>query len=103
MKLRCTALAIATVSLLGAGTAQADAALAKAKNCTACHASDRKLIGPAFKTIGAKYRDDTGAAARLVGKVKGGGVGVWGKVPMPANPQVNDQEALSLVKWILAQ
>lgn len=93
----------ASALVFGAGAAQADAGLAKAKNCTACHAVDKKLIGPAFKAIAAKYKDAGGAQALLVKKVQGGGVGVWGQVPMPANPQVNAAEAAALVKWILAQ
>lgn len=86
-----------------AAPAHADAAMAKAKNCTACHAVDKKLIGPSFKDIAAKYKDDGGAVAVLVGKVQGGGSGVWGQIPMPANPQVNGDEAKALVEWILTQ
>jgi cytochrome c len=93
---------VATALLAVSGLAQADANLAKAKNCTACHAVDKKLIGPSFKDIAAKYKEDAGAAAKLAGKVRAGGVGVWGQIPMPANPQVNEAEAAQLVKWVLS-
>ena len=76
--------------------------LAKDKNCLACHAIDKKLVGPAYKDIAAKYKADKNAQATLVKKVREGGVGVWGQIPMPANPQVNEQEAQALVKWVLS-
>jgi len=81
----------------------ADQALATAKNCMACHAVDKKLVGPAFKDVAAKYKGDKSAADKLAAKVIKGGSGAWGPVPMPANPQVNDAEAHKLVAWILAQ
>lgn len=81
--------------------AQAD--LAKAKNCMACHAIGSKLVGPAYKDVAAKYAGQKDAEARLVAKVMKGGSGVWGPVPMPANPQVSEAEAHTLVKWVLAQ
>jgi cytochrome c len=81
--------------------AQAD--LAKAKNCMACHAIGSKLVGPAYKDVAAKYAGQKDAEAKLVAKVIKGGSGVWGPVPMPANPQVSEAEAQSLVKWVLAQ
>ena len=76
--------------------------LAKTRNCVACHAADRKLVGPAFKDIAAKYANDKDASVRLTKKVREGGTGVWGQVPMPANPQVSPEEATTLVKWILS-
>jgi cytochrome c len=81
--------------------AQAD--LAKSKNCMACHAVGSKLVGPAYKDVAAKYAGQKDAEAKLVAKVMKGGAGVWGPVPMPANPQVSDAEAHALVKWVLAQ
>jgi cytochrome c len=84
------------------GAAFADDELYKTKNCFACHRIDRTHLGPAFKTIAAKYVDDKGAEARLVTKIREGGVGVWGQVPMPAQPQVTEAEALTLARWILA-
>lgn len=76
--------------------------LAQSKNCMACHQIDRKVIGPAYKDVAAKYAGQADAAARLVPKVMKGGAGVWGPVPMPANPQVSEAEARQLVQWILS-
>ncbi|MHB1198842.1 MAG: c-type cytochrome [Polaromonas sp.] len=81
--------------------AQADLQLAKAKNCLACHSVDKKLVGPAYKDVAAKYAGQKDAVAKLEAKVMKGGSGVWGPVPMPANPQVNAEEARKLVAWIL--
>jgi cytochrome c len=83
--------------------AQDPAALAKAKNCMACHAINTKLVGPAYKDVAAKYAGQKGAEDKLVVKVMKGGSGVWGPVPMPANPQVSEAEAHTLVKWVLSQ
>ena len=83
--------------------AMANADLAKAKNCMACHAVANKLVGPAYKDVAAKYAGQKDAEAKLVAKVQKGGSGVWGAIPMPANPQVSEAEAHTLVKWILAQ
>jgi cytochrome c len=69
--------------------------------CTACHAADRKVVGPAFKDVAAKYRGKDVEAA-LVEKVKNGGAGVWGQVPMTPNPQVPDEDLHAMVKWILS-
>lgn len=97
------ALALAALGLLAAGPALASADLAKQKNCLACHATDKKLVGPAYKDIAAKYKNDKGAHAQLAKKIREGGVGVWGQIPMPANPQVTEQEAQTLAKWVLSQ
>ena len=91
------------VSALVSTSAFAQADLAKAKNCMAFHAIGTKLVGPAYKDVAAKYAGQTGAEDKLVQKVMKGGSGVWGPVPMPANPQVSEAEARSLVKWVLAQ
>ena len=77
--------------------------LAKKHNCFACHAVDKKLVGPSYKDVAAKYRNDPQAEAKLFEKVKKGGQGVWGQVPMPPNSQVPDGDIKSLVKWILSQ
>ena len=90
-------------SALLSGSAFAQADLAKAKNCMACHAVANKLVGPAYKDVAAKYEGQKGAEDKLVQKVMKGGAGVWGPVPMPANPQVSEAEARSLVKWVLSQ
>ena len=92
----------ATFLFFGAPRAFADQALATSKNCMSCHAVDRKLVGPAYKDVAAKYKGDKAAADRLAAKVMKGGGGVWGAVPMPSNPQVNETEAKNLVAWILS-
>jgi cytochrome c len=83
--------------------ALADQALATAKNCMACHAIDKKLVGPAYKDVAAKYAGQKDAVDRLAAKIMKGGSGVWGPVPMPANAQVNDAEAKKLAAWVLSQ
>lgn len=82
--------------------AMADEALAKSKNCLACHAVDKKLVGPAYKEVAAKYAGNAKAADMLAAKIMKGGSGVWGAVPMPANPQVNEAEAKKLAAWVLS-
>ena len=97
-------LAVAALGLaVASGPVFAQAELAKQKNCLACHAVDKKLVGPSYKDVAAKYKGDKDAVAKLAKKIREGGVGVWGQVPMPANPQVNEQEAMSLAKWVLSQ
>ena len=91
-----------TVSALASQAALANPDLAKAKNCMACHTIDKKLVGPAYKDVAAKYKGDAKAAAMLAGKVKAGGKGAWGEIPMPPN-NVTDDEAKKLVAWVLAQ
>lgn len=96
-----------TIATLAAGIAastpaMADLALATAKNCMACHAVDKKLVGPSYKDVAAKYAGQKDAAEKLAGKVLKGGSGVWGPVPMPANAQVSAEEAKKLVAWVLA-
>jgi cytochrome c len=84
-----------------AGPALADQALATAKNCMACHAVDKKLVGPAYKDVAAKYAGQKDAVDKLSVKIMKGGAGVWGPVPMPANTQVNEAEAKKLASWVL--
>jgi cytochrome c len=91
------------LSALASSNAMANADLAKAKNCMACHAVANKVVGPAFKDVAAKYAGQKDAEAKLVQKVIKGGSGAWGAVPMPANAQVSEAEAHTLVKWVLAQ
>lgn len=81
--------------------ALADQALATAKNCMACHAVDKKLVGPSYKDVAAKYKDDKSAVDKLAQKIMKGGSGVWGPVPMPANAQVNEAEAKKLAAWVM--
>jgi len=99
--LHVSAALIAGALSLSSGAAFASLDLAKTKNCVACHAVDKKLVGPAYKDVAAKYASDKDAVAKLSKKVREGGVGVWGQVPMPANPQVSADEATTLVKWVL--
>lgn len=79
----------------------ADQALATAKNCMACHAVDKKLVGPSYKDVASKYAADKGAVDKLAAKILKGGSGAWGAVPMPANTQVNEAEAKKLAAWVL--
>lgn len=97
-----TLFAIAVVASLAA-PAMADQALATKNNCMACHAVDKKLVGPAFKDVAKKYASQKDADAVLIAKVMKGGSGVWGAIPMPANAQVKEADAKTLVNWILAQ
>lgn len=83
--------------------AMADLALATSKNCMSCHNIDRKVVGPAYKDVAAKYRGDKTAPARLATKIMEGGGGVWGVVKMPSNPQVSEAEAKKLAAWVLSQ
>jgi cytochrome c len=79
----------------------ADEALAKSKNCMACHAVEKKLVGPSYKSIAQKYAGDAKAAELLATKIVKGGAGVWGAIPMPANPQVSEADAKKLAAWVL--
>ena len=82
--------------------ADARAELAKSSGCTACHGTSRKIVGPAFSEIATRYAKDASAVDRLAERVKAGGSGVWGPVPMPPQTQLKASEARSLVQWILA-
>jgi len=94
---------VVIVSAFASQAAQANLDLAKAKNCMACHAIGTKVVGPAYKDVAAKYAGQKDAENKLVQKVMKGGSGSWGAVPMPANPQVTEAEARTLVKWVLSQ
>lgn len=95
-------LALAAAAAGIAAPALASADLAKKYNCTACHATDKKMVGPAYKDVAAKYKGQADAVAKLSEKVKKGGSGVWGPVPMPPNANVPDADVKALVDWILA-
>jgi cytochrome c len=90
-----TTVAVATPAL-------ANLALATSKNCMACHAVDKKLVGPSYKDVAAKYAGQKDAVDKLAVKIMKGGSGVWGPVPMPANTQVNEAEAKQLAAWVLS-
>jgi cytochrome c len=94
--------ALIAVAALGATNAMANADLAKKSNCLACHTADKKLVGPSYQDVAKKYAGQKDAEAKLIAKVKAGGKGVWGEVPMPPNPQVKDEDIKTLVKWVLA-
>jgi cytochrome c len=88
-------------------TARADEAprgqvIAQANACMGCHAVDRKLVGPSFQQIAAKYKGDAQAPSKLARKVKDGGSGVWGAIPMPAHPAMSDADIQTVVAWVLA-
>ncbi len=93
---------IMAAAITVAAPAMADEALAKSKNCMTCHAVDKKLVGPSYKDVAAKYAGDAGAVDKLAAKIVKGGSGVWGAIPMPANTQVNEAEAKKLAAWVLS-
>lgn len=90
------------LTALMSDVAFANADLAKSKNCMACHAVGNKVVGPAYKEVAAKYAGQADAEDKLTQKVLKGGSGVWGAVPMPANNQVSEAEARTLVRWVLS-
>jgi cytochrome c len=100
MKLIAASLIVAAG--LVATPALANLELAKKSNCLACHMVDKKLVGPAYQEVAKKYKGQADAEAKLVAKVKAGGVGVWGNIPMPPNTAVREDDIKALVKWVLA-
>jgi cytochrome c len=103
MKRTLLTIALSAAAVMSAAPAFASLDLATKKNCMACHAVDKKLVGPSYKEVAAKYAADKGAADKLAGKIIVGGSGAWGAVPMPANPQVDKNEAKTLATWVLSQ
>lgn len=102
-KLMMTAASAALLALSAAASAADDAsALAQKNACMSCHGVDKKIVGPAFKEVAKKYAGDKGAEEKLVGKVKAGGKGVWGPIPMPPNPQVKTEDVHKIVAWVLS-
>jgi cytochrome c len=99
MKLMMTA---AAAALLLSGAASANQALAQKNACLSCHGVDKKIVGPAFKEVAKKYAGDKGAHDRLAAKVKAGGKGVWGEIPMPPNPAVKTEDVSKIVDWVLS-
>ena len=100
--MKTQALLLAMGFAVAAAPAFANEELAKKNACTACHSIDKKLVGPAYKEVALKYKGDATAEAKLIDKVKKGGVGVWGQVPMPPNGAVKDEDVKTLVKWVLS-
>lgn len=103
MKQVFLAITALTIGMTLSAPVFADAALATAKNCMACHAVEKKVVGPSYKDVAAKYAGQADAIAKLSGKIIKGGGGVWGPVPMPANAQVSAEEATKLATWIMTQ
>jgi len=101
MKSLIVALALAAGGAVVAAPASASEALLKKNNCTACHALDKKLVGPAYKEVAKKYAGSADAEKMLAEKVKKGGKGAWGQVPMPPNPAVSDADISTMIKYIL--
>lgn len=104
--MRKTTLTIALIALAGAAHAETPVApetLAKSRNCLACHSDDRKIVGPSFKDVAAKYKGDSKAAEKLARSSIEGSKGSWGTVPMPANKGVSEEEARVLAEWILSK
>lgn len=102
MKTLATCLFISAGVLASASNALASEALAKKYNCLACHTVDKKIIGPAYKDVATKYKGDAGAETKLISKIKKGGAGVWGQIPMPPNATVPDADVKTLVNWVLS-
>lgn len=101
MKLAFVGQLVVAASIAAVTPAFADQALATAKNCLSCHTIDKKLVGPSYKEVAAKYAGQKDAVDKLAAKIMKGGSGVYGPVPMPANTQVNEAEAKKLAAWVL--
>lgn len=106
--MRALLIGLFSVMAMASANALADAkageALAKKDGCFTCHTVDNKVVGPAYKEVAAKYKGDKSAEAKLIEKVKKGGSGVWGQIPMPPNsPQVKDEDIKTIVQWVLSQ
>ena len=103
MGIRYLVMLAAGLVFAGNAFAESGEVLAKNNNCLTCHAIDKKTVGPSFKDIAAKYKDDKGAQTALEKKVRSGGAGAWGKMPMPATAMsVSDGDIKSIVQWVLS-
>jgi len=101
--LMMTAASAALLLVSGMAAANDDGqSLAQKNACLSCHSVDKKIVGPAYKDVAKKYAGDKGAQAKLVAKVKAGGKGVWGEIPMPPNPQVKSEDLNKIVAWVLS-
>ena len=103
MKKICLKMSLIVGIGLASMATHANLALANSKNCMSCHSIERKIVGPAYKDVAAKYRGDKAAPERLAHKIMQGGGGVWGVIKMPSNPQINEVEAKQLANWVLSQ
>lgn len=95
-------LIVALIGLCASGVSHADQKLAEKNACMACHAVDKKQLGPAYKDVAAKYARDKDALTKLAASIKAGGSGKWGPVPMPAQAALSDADAKTLAAWVLA-
>jgi len=102
MKITAALLAASTLLVASAAVADQLEDMMKKNGCGACHAEDKKVIGPSYQDVAAKYKGDAGAVAKLSDKVKKGGSGAWGQIPMPPNTQVSDADIKKMVELILA-
>jgi cytochrome c len=100
--LMMTAASAALLLLTGVASADDALPLAQKNGCMACHSVDKKIVGPAYKDVAKKYAGDKHAHDKLVAKVKAGGKGVWGQIPMPPNPQVKADDLNKIVTWVLS-
>jgi len=94
--------ALLAAGMVAALPAMASADLARANGCIACHSADKRMVGPSYQEIAARYKGQAGAAKQLAEKIRKGSVGVWGKIPMPPNPRVTAADADTLARWSLA-
>jgi len=94
---------VALALMVLSAAAGADENLARAKGCMACHAVDKKRVGPSYRDVAIRYAGQSDAAQRLATKISRGGGGVWGLIPMPANPAISEKDAKTLARWILSQ
>jgi len=99
---KLVSLSIAIGLTASAGGAIADADMLKKHNCVACHHNERKMVGPSYKDVAAKYSGDADAAGKLATRIREGGAGVWGQMPMPPHPQLSDADALTLARYVLS-
>lgn len=97
LTLAATGIALASLSM----PAAANLALAQKNACTACHAVDKKLVGPSYADVAKKYAADKEAVAKLTASIRAGGAGKWGPVPMPAQPNLSEADARALATWIM--
>ena len=101
--IRLIPLTLALGLLVSVGQAAADEAAARSNGCMACHAVDKKVVGPSYKSIASKFKGDANAADRLAKEVRTGSKGVWGPVPMPAQTKISDADLKKVIAWVLAQ
>lgn len=101
LDIRRLTLSAALAALLAPAGASASADLARSKNCVACHSAERRMIGPTYKAIAARYADDAGAVRTLTERILAGSSGNWGPMPMPPQPSLSRDDAETLARWIL--